>query len=123
VNYFRAKFTNSCGVIAYTRAFTVYFTNCPTIAKLAQPKEAQIAVPFNVVAYPNPSSEDFNFTVTTTSSDIVLIEVFDMLGKMVKHIEAEDGEPIVFGKELPTGDYITNVSQGNNQKIVRLIKK
>lgn len=123
VNYFRAKFTNTCGVIAYSRAFTVYFANCPTIAKLAQPKVAQITVPFNVVAYPNPSSDDFNFTVTTSSKDTVLIEVFDMLGRMVKHIEAEDGEPIVFGKELPAGDYITNVSQGNSQKIVRLIKK
>lgn len=53
----------------------------------------------------------------------MLLEVFDMLRRMVKHIEAEDGEPIVFGKELPAGDYITNVSQGNSQKIVRLIKK
>lgn len=53
----------------------------------------------------------------------MLIEVFDMLGRMMKYFEAKDGEPIVFGKELPAGDYITNVSQGANQKIVRLIKK
>ena len=123
VNYFRAKFTNSCGVIVYSSVFTVYFTNCPVKAKVVQPRDALLVVPFNVVAYPNPSSDEFNLTVTTTSSDTVLIEVFDMLGRMVKHIEAEEGEPILFGKELPVGDYITNVSQGNSQKIVRLIKK
>lgn len=123
VNYYRAMFTNSCGVNVYSTTFTVYFTNCFVLAKVMQLKvDVPVEVPFNVIAYPNPTSEDFNFAITTSSSYTVLVEVFDMSGKLVKHIEANDGDPIVFGRELPAGEYIANVSQHNNQKIVRLIK-
>jgi len=49
--------------------------------------------------------------------------LYDVLGRTVKHIESSDGQPIQFGEDLPTGAYFTIVSQGVNQKTVRLIKQ
>ena len=42
---------------------------------------------------------------------------------MVKHIESKDEMPIIFGEELPTGVYLIEVTQGTNQKTLKLMKE
>lgn len=122
-NYFRAKFTNSCGVIVYSAAFTVYYTNCAFLAKETQPLVVNTIAPFNVIAYPNPSSDMFNLKIDTWSFENVEVNVFDMSGRLVKHIESSNDQPILIGEELPSGEYITIISQGTNQKTIRLLKQ
>jgi PKD repeat protein len=80
-------------------------------------------VPFNVIAYPNPAKYQFTLVVQGDSKEKVDIMVYDALGRTVKHIESNDVQSIQFGEELPTGAYFTIVSQGANQKTVRLIKE
>ncbi len=81
------------------------------------------SVPFNVIAYPNPAKYQFTLVVEGGSKEKVGVMVYDVLGRTVKRIESTDGQPIQFGEELPTGAYFTIVSQGANQKTVRLIKE
>jgi len=88
-----------------------------TIDKLAEP------VPFNVIAYPNPAKYQFTLVVEGGSKEEVNVMVYDVLGRAVKHVESNDGQAIQFGEELPRGAYLTIVSQGVNQKTVRLIKE
>ena len=57
------------------------------------------------------------------SIEKVDIMVYDVLGRTIKHIESNDGQFIRFGEELQSGSYIAIVSQGVNQKTVRLIKE
>jgi hypothetical protein len=78
---------------------------------------------FEVIAYPNPTDYQFTLVITGGKAEKVEVTVFDVLGKMVKHFEKNDSQPIIFGEELPSGSYIAVVSQGNNQKNVRLIKQ
>jgi len=78
---------------------------------------------FNVIAYPNPAKYQFTLVVEGGSSEKVEVMVYDLLGRTVKHIEQSDGQPILFGEELPVGAYFTKVSQGTYQKTVRLIKQ
>ncbi|WP_395049747.1 hypothetical protein, partial [Flavobacterium sp.] len=53
----------------------------------------------------------------------VEVLVYDMLARMVKRIEKTDGQPIQFGEELPRGEYLTIVKQGENMKAVNVIKQ
>jgi hypothetical protein len=86
-------------------------------------KKADEITAFDVIAYPNPTDHQFNLVIKGGSDEKVEVLVYDSLGRMVKHIDNSDGQQIKFGEGLPTGTYIAIVSQGNNQKTVRLIKE
>jgi hypothetical protein len=78
---------------------------------------------FNAIAYPNPSKHNFAIEILGGSKEKVDIEVYDMLSRLVRHIESNDGEVILFGDNLPSGTYFTKITQGTNQKTVKLIKE
>jgi len=80
-------------------------------------------ISFDVIAYPNPSDNQFTITLVEASSEKVSVQVFDLLGKLIKVIEKSDGQPIVFGEELPLSTYIAIVTQGDNRKTIKLIKQ
>ncbi|TRX29811.1 HYR-like domain-containing protein [Flavobacterium gawalongense] len=78
---------------------------------------------FDVKAYPNPTQHQFTLVVEGGSNEKVEVIVYDMLARMVKRFEKSDGQPIMFGEELPTGEYLTVIKQGVNIKTVNLIKQ
>ena len=120
VNYFRAKFTNSCGAVVYSKTFTLYYKNCGTV-KAAVPTE----IAFNATAYPNPFAENFKLDVKTSSEEALQVKVYDMLGKLVDNqiIDATQVEAFEIGENYPSGVYNVIVSQGDNLKTVRVIKR
>ena len=91
------------------------------VAKEIEPTVVQD--PFDVKAYPNPSNYQFTLEVEGGSVEKVEVEVYDMVGRHIKHIESDFNQPIVFGEELPAGTYLTIVNQGSNRKALKLIKK
>jgi len=98
--------------------------SAPTItAKSSSAKKAIEPVPFNVVTYPNPTKYEFTLVVEGGSEEKVGVLVYDVFGKMVKQIDNSDGQQISFGEEFPSGAYIAIVSQGTNQKTIKLIKQ
>ncbi|TRX03182.1 T9SS type A sorting domain-containing protein [Flavobacterium gawalongense] len=78
---------------------------------------------FDVKAYPNPTQHQFTLVVEGDSNEKVEVIVYDMLARMVKRFEKSDGQLIMFGEELPTGEYLTVIKQGVNIKTVNLIKQ
>ena len=74
-------------------------------------------------AYPNPSNYQFTLEVEGGSVEKIEVEVYDMGGRHIKHIESDFNQSIVFGEELPAGTYLTIVNQGSNRKALKLIKK
>ncbi|WP_348812745.1 MBG domain-containing protein, partial [Flavobacterium maritimum] len=78
---------------------------------------------FNIKAYPNPSNQYFTLELEGASNEKVEVVVYDVLGRLVKHIEKNDAEPISFGEDFPNGVYIAITSQGVNRKTQRLIKQ
>ena len=52
-----------------------------------------------------------------------MVIVYDVLGRIVKHIENSEGQLIRFGEDLKVGFYMAIVRQGNNTKIVKLVKQ
>jgi hypothetical protein len=103
---------------------TAKTTNTESIAtKEVQPLVSPEPSPFDVKAYPNPSNYQFTIEVEGGSTEKVEVDVFDIQGRSIKHIESIDNQTIMFGEELPTGTYIAIVNQGANRKTVKLIKK
>ena len=121
-NYYRVKFTNSCGVIVNSIVLTVYYMDCGVV-KTAMPVVSNS--PFGVVAYPNPSSESFNFNLTTSSEEKVGVMVYDMTGKLIDQREVTPSEvsALQVGDRYPSGVYNVIVTQGENAKTLRVIKR
>ncbi|MFV8270088.1 HYR domain-containing protein, partial [Flavobacterium sp. GT2N3] len=97
-------------------------TSAPVIAKQVD-EIAVETVPFNVIAYPNPSNQYFNVEMKGGSTEKVDIMVYDVLGRTIKHIDTSNGQEIKFGDELSAGVYIAIIKQGDKQKTVKLIKQ
>nr|WP_294775996.1 T9SS type A sorting domain-containing protein [uncultured Flavobacterium sp.] len=121
VNYYRASFTNSCGVVLYSGVVTVYYQACKnTVAE-----EGIVKAPFAVVAYPNPYSENFNLSLTNASAEKVSISVYDMTGKLVeqREVSASNIAEQQVGDRYPSGIYNVIVSQGSQVQSVRVVKR
>jgi hypothetical protein len=122
-NYFRAKFTNSCGVSVFGTAFTAYYKDC-ALGKMASTKVVT-KVPFEVLAYPNPTSNNFNLALTTASSEKVEVIVYDAMGRLINKMEVSPTEvsEVKIGDSYSSGVYNLIVSQGTAVKILWVIKQ
>ena len=120
-NYYRAKFTNSCGVFVFSPALAVYYKDCATVAKIMSPTIATSV--FDVVAYPNPSASQF--TIEILSSDKGKssgVRVYDVLGRLIEKRQLESNT-VQIGAGYPSGIYNVKVAQDTNSKTLRLIKQ
>ena len=87
-------------------------------------KPAEVLLPFNVKAYPNPTEHQFTLSLEGASSEKVQIVVYDAIGRQVKKIERGDASgAIKFGDDLKVGAYIVEVRQGVNRKTLKLVKQ
>ncbi|SHG44839.1 Por secretion system C-terminal sorting domain-containing protein [Flavobacterium fluvii] len=92
-------------------------------SKFAKNEKSTIeSASFDVKVYPNPSNNQFTLVVEGASNEKTEVIVYDMLARMVKRIEKNNNQPIVFGQELSPGQYLTVIKQGNDTKVVNLIK-
>ena len=119
-NWYRAVFTNSCGASVNGAAVTLWYKECLT--KMA---DSAIASEFNAVAYPNPYSENFNLSLTTSSEDKVGIVVYDMTGRLIERREVSPSDVVEqrIGDRYPSGVYNVVVTQGEEVKTLRVIKR
>jgi len=80
---------------------------------------------FNVVTYPNPFTENFNLNLTSSSEEKVTVMVYDMTGKLLERKEVAPSElsELQVGNNFAPGIYNVIVSQGENTKSLRVIKK
>ena len=82
-------------------------------------------VPFDVVAYPNPFSNSFNLKVTTSSMETMEVKVYDIIGRLIEVNKATVSELNTYeiGSNFPSGVYNVIVSQGDQVKSLRMIKR
>jgi hypothetical protein len=119
--WFRVKVSSSPCSDAFSPAVNVWLKACPSTVRTVETQ----AVAFGVVAYPNPSSENFNFTLTSSSEEKVNVVVYDMTGKLIDQREVTPTEvsELQIGDRYPSGVYNVIVTQGENTKTLRLIKR
>jgi hypothetical protein len=80
---------------------------------------------FNLIAYPNPSNNVFNFKIKGSNDETFSFIVFDMMGRQIENkvINAIDVKNITLGQNYSSGVYNVIVAQGGNTKSIRLVKE
>ena len=80
---------------------------------------------FSAVAYPNPFANNFMINVTTSTKETINIKVYDMVGRLIEQRDttANDLENLAIGDRYPSGVYNVNITQGEEMKTLRVIKR
>ena len=78
---------------------------------------------FSLKVAPNPSSTEFVLNVSTANTtDRMLVNIYDVTGKIYKQFKAQPSQLIRFGQELRPGTYLVEVLQSGRRKTATVIK-
>ena len=96
-------------------------TSPATFARL----NAGETVSLNVKAVPNPFETEYVLMAQGGNQNPVQVAVYDMLGKQVEQfsVEANELENHSLGSNYTSGIYNVMISQGDEQQVVRIVKK
>jgi hypothetical protein len=80
---------------------------------------------FSAVAYPNPFAENFAIDVKTTAEAMVNVKVYDMTGRLLEshNVSVAGMQSFAVGGRYPSGVYNVIVTQGENVRTLRVIKR
>ncbi len=80
---------------------------------------------FKAIAYPNPYKVSFGLDVQTASTEKVSFTVYDMTGRLLEASEVAVTEVAnyQFGDRYPSGIYNVIVTQGEETRVVRVVKQ
>jgi hypothetical protein len=112
--------------VLYNGVYQSFGTACTvtTAAVMTRQTETPTAV-FDVKSYPNPYADTFKLNLNTSSEDRVAVKVYDMLGRQIEaasYSVAELGEAAI-GNNYPSGVYNIIVSQGEQIRTLRVVKR
>lgn len=94
-----------------------HLKDATTIGETDQLSDAKLIV------YPNPSNSTFNFRLQTTNEQLVNIQIFNMIGRLVHEYKSLSPDDLMtIGDNLNVGVYIAVVTQGEYRKTVKLSK-
>lgn len=82
-------------------------------------------IPFDVVGYPNPFDTAFKLDVKSSSTNIISVKVYDMIGKLIEERQVNANEIDVFevGSNYAQGVYNVIVSQDDAIQTIRMVKR
>jgi hypothetical protein len=78
-------------------------------------------VDFFVMSYPNPFNSGFNLYILTASTDEIKVNVYDVLGRVAESYNNVTEQTLI-GTTLAEGMYTAEVIQGQNRKMLTIIK-
>ncbi len=80
---------------------------------------------FNAKVYPNPSENEFNLNVESSSNSDVIIRVYDSFGKLIEDriVPLIEVPNVTLGSRYSSGVYNIIISQDDEMRFVKLIKK
>ena len=112
---YRVKATvGTCFV--YSPVFTVT-VNSPRSSEIA-------STSFGAIAYPNPFADNFMLEVSASTNEMIQVNVYDMLGKLVENhqVNVSDLSTFVIGNKFVSGVYNIEVIQGTQIERLRVVK-
>lgn len=99
-------------------------TNCYTLptSKLANSMEEK-GKSLDAYIYPNPTMSAFQLIVKSSKqSKIVKARILDSQGRQIKTLTFYSNEIVSFGNELRSGLYLVEVIEGDNVKMMKVVK-
>ncbi|MEP7169632.1 MAG: T9SS type A sorting domain-containing protein [Bacteroidota bacterium] len=77
---------------------------------------------FNVLVYPNPSSGDFTFDVQNATNEKITISIFDVAGRLVVSDVSDNSQFTVVSSQMMKGIYSAVITNGINNRVLKLVK-
>lgn len=96
------------------------------VCSVIVPAPARVAQQaFDAVAYPNPFADNFSINVVTSAQQSVNVKVYDMTGRLLENTTADVSKlsTLSVGDRFPSGVYNVIVSQGDEVKTLRVVKR
>jgi hypothetical protein len=80
---------------------------------------------FQANAYPNPFNDSFQLEITSSSAEAVSVKIYDMTGRLIESQEGgiDNVKSLEIGRGLPSGIYNVILSQGDDVKSLRVIRR
>jgi hypothetical protein len=75
-----------------------------------------------IVAIPNPSAKGFMLNVTGNAESQLKLQVMDISGRIIETKNVTSNQTIRIGDNYRAGIYFAEIVQGNERKIVKLVK-
>jgi len=121
----RVRSFNTCGYSLYA-GFLLRIdakTGCPSSSTKNNMISDLNQKEFNLSAYPNPSSNEFNITLQSLSHYKKMnLNIRDVQGRLLKSVEMKNNDVLQTGAELKSGVYFLEAYDGEIKKTIRLIK-
>jgi hypothetical protein len=76
----------------------------------------------DVKVFPNPTTSAFNLQVRNTGSKDVKVNIMDLQGRVIKSFITSTFQINNIGHELIAGVYMVEVLNGEEKKVVRVVK-
>jgi hypothetical protein len=119
------KAGNACGVNSTAKTLAVALATC----RFGEEETAtdQSDLQDQIRLFPNPSSNNVNLEIYASQTSTNSIRITDMLGKVL----IDESRVLLSGKNsfiydmspYASGLYLVNVSNGNNQQVIKLVKE
>jgi hypothetical protein len=113
-------------ICSFTVTVACGSSGSPAINTTSSPNElesGQLNVnAFNVIAYPNPSKNNFSLSVQAETKEKIMMQVIDMNGRIIEVRNVSANSIIRFGDRYRPGTYIIRVIQGKKHKELKLVK-
>jgi hypothetical protein len=118
------KAVSNCGASG-VRSLIIKLASCPAnpISQNTKGVISTMPTAMEVKVFPNPTNSSFNLQVTVdVSRSAIQARVFDLQGRLMKTIMIHPNENISLGADLKPGVYMLEVLQGEEKKVVRVVK-
>ncbi|MCF8284022.1 MAG: HYR domain-containing protein [Sphingobacteriales bacterium] len=77
----------------------------------------------DLLVYPNPARQNFNFKVESMSVEKVTFRIFDVAGRIVfENTDGNANEVYNLGEQLTPGVYMIEAQQASERKVLRVVK-
>ncbi|MEI6948633.1 chondroitinase family polysaccharide lyase [Paraflavisolibacter sp. H34] len=96
--------------------------NPPGGIRNGRSQKAGTSAPFDILLAPNPSPGAFTLRVNSSSEEGIRIQIADVEGRILKTLTAAPGKTFHVGHDLGSGIYFAEIIQGDQRKVLKLIK-
>ena len=109
----------------YGTACTIITPGTNTRIVVETKEEVTVKSDIIVYAYPNPFSNNFSVKLENASNEIISVAIYDQTGRLLesKKVAATEFEASAFGTNYPAGVFNLSISQGNQVKTIRIVKR
>ena len=85
-------------------------------------KVPDVSGDLDVIAFPNPTTNNFTINVSARTSERITMQVIDMYGRIIETSNVTVNSLIRFGDRYNAGTYFVRVTQGKQHKEIKLVK-